>query len=118
MLKILESNGFLIEEALRYCGGMENIYREVLQSFADEGEEKLPLFRQCMENHDFQRYMIEVHGIKNIAKTIGDTRLYESALAQNEALKAADFQKAAAGHQEFMKVLNEEVILVREALKY
>lgn len=117
MLRVLESNGFHIDEAMRYCAGVESIYREVLKSFADEGDEKLPILQRCMENQDFQRYMIEVHGIKNVAQTIGDVRLFEIAMVQNDAMKAADFQKAIQGHDEFMKILKEELAVIRRALK-
>ncbi len=117
MLRNLENNGFLIEKAMHYCAGVESIYREVLKSFVDESGEKLPLLQQCMEKQDFQRYLIEVHGIKNIAQLIGDARLFEKALAQNDALKASDFKKAEDGHEEFMKVFREELAVIREALK-
>ncbi len=116
MLKVLESNGFHIQEAMGYCAGAESIYREVLKSFAAEGREKLPLLQSSMDHQDFQRYGIEVHGIKTVARTIGDVRLFEKAEAQNHAVKTNDFQKAIEGHEEFMRVLLEELEVIDEAL--
>lgn len=118
MLKTLENNGFLVEEGLRYCAGMESIYREVLQSAAQEGEEKLPVLDRCMEEADFQRYQIEVHGIKNVAKTIGCVRLYEAAADQNDAVKAEKYDEARKNHDAFMEIYKKEIAMIRNALKF
>lgn len=116
MLKMLENSGFLVEEGLHYCAGAESIYREVLLSAADEGEEKLPILEKCMEEQDFQRYQIEVHGIKNVAQTIGAVRLYEIALLQNDTLKAGKYREAAGRHEDFIHVYKEEIAVIREAI--
>lgn len=117
MLKILENSGFLIEEGLHYCAGMESIYKEVLESAAQEGDEKLPVLARCMEEADFQRYRIEVHGIKNVAKTIGSVRLYEAAAAQNDAVKAERFEDARRNHDAFMDTYKKEIALIRDAVE-
>lgn len=116
MLRILENNGFLVEEGLRYCAGAEGIYREVLDSAATEGEEKISVLDQCMEEQDFHRYQIEIHGIKNVAQTIGDVRLFEAASVRNDALKAGKVEEAVKGHETFRKLYQEEIALIREAI--
>lgn len=116
MLKILENNGFLVEEGLHYCAGAESIYREVLLSAAQEGEEKIPVLDRCMKEQDFHRYQIEVHGIKNVAQTIGDVRLFEAASARNDALKAGRYEEAVKGHEAFQKIYREEIAVIREAI--
>lgn len=117
MLKILENNGFLVEEGLRYCAGAESIYREVLESAAQEGEEKIPVLDRCMKEQDFQRYQIEVHGIKNVAQTIGAIRLFEAASARNDALKAGRYEEAVKGHEDFQRIYQEEITVIREAIE-
>ena len=116
MLRILENNGFLVDEGLHYCAGVERIYREVLDSAAQEGEEKIPILDQCMEEQDFHRYQIEIHGIKNVAQTIGDARLFEAASARNDALKAGKYEEAVKGHNAFRKLYQEEIALIQEAI--
>lgn len=116
MLRILENNGFLVEEGLHYCAGAERIYREVLDSAATEGEEKIPILDQCMAERDFHRYQIEIHGIKNVAQTIGDIRLFEAASLRNDALKAGRYEEAVKGHNAFRKLYQEEIALIQEAI--
>lgn len=116
MLKVLENNGFLVEEGMHYCAGTEEIYREVLDSAATEGEEKIAVLDQCMEEQDFYRYQIEAHGIKNVAQTIGDVRLFEAASLRNDALKAGRHEEVAEGHEAFRKLYQEEIALIRKAI--
>lgn len=116
MLRILENNGFLVDEGLHYCAGTEGIYREVLESAATEGEEKISVLDQCMKERDFHRYQIEVHGIKNVAKTIGDVRLFEAASIRNDALKAGRYEEMLKGHEDFLKLYQEEITLIRKAI--
>ena len=40
MLKILKNKGYAVEEALRYCAGSEQIYKEVLHTALVEGKQK------------------------------------------------------------------------------
>lgn len=117
MLKTLENSGFLVEEGMRYCAGMESIYREVLDSAAKEGEEKLPVLEKCMKEQDFHRYQIEVHGIKNVAQTIGAARLFEVADALNNALKAGRYEEAVKGHESFLKIYQEEIAVIQNAIE-
>lgn len=116
MLKILESNGFLVEEGLHYCAGAERIYREVLESAAQEGEENLPVLARYMEEADFHRYQIAVHGIKNVAKTIGSVRLYEAAAAQNDAAKAEKYDEVISNHDAFMETYRKEIAVIQSAI--
>lgn len=116
MLTNLKENGFLVEEAMRYCAGVESIYREVLKSALEEGEEKLPLLERCIKEKNFERYRIEVHGIKNVAQMIGATSLYEKANAQNEATKAGDYESALQNHNAFMEVYRQGLDLIKKIL--
>ena len=67
----LQDYGFNLEEAMELCIGDEEIYLEVLDTALEEGEEKIPLLKDLMANGDFDRYIIEAHGLKNAAKQIG-----------------------------------------------
>lgn len=117
MLKILENSGFLVNEGLHYCAGVESIYREVLQSAAQEGEEKISVLDKCMKEQDFHRYQIEVHGIKNVAQTIGAVQLFEAASVRNDALKAGRYEEVVKGHESFQKIYQEEIAVIREAIE-
>lgn len=88
----LEKRGFDIEEGIVMCAGDEEIYLEVLDAALEEGREKLPLIRECYEQRDFERYCIEMHGLKNAMRSVGAVRLSEAAKEQELAVKENNLQ--------------------------
>lgn len=83
----LEKRGFDVEEGIAACAGDEEIYLEVLETALEEGREKLPLIWECYERKDFERYCIEMHGLKNAMKSIGAIKISEAAKEQEFAVK-------------------------------
>ena len=61
----LSKRGFDIDAGIAMCAGDEEVYVEVLDAAREEGKEKIPLIRELYENKDFERYCVEVHGLKN-----------------------------------------------------
>lgn len=88
----LEKRGFDVEEGIAMCAGDEEIYMEVLDAALEEGREKLPLIRECYDRKDFERYGIEMHGLKNAMKSIGAIELSEAAKEQEFAVKENNLQ--------------------------
>lgn len=88
----LVKRGFDVEEGIAMCAGDEEIYVEVLDAALEEGREKLPLIRECYEQKDFERYGIEMHGLKNAMKSIGASELSEAAKEQEFAVKENNLQ--------------------------
>ena len=101
-IKDLAGHGFDLEEAMELCIGDEEIYKEVLETALEEGLEKIPLLKNLMETEDYERYIIEAHGLKNAAKQIGAKNLSEIAKKSELAGKA--------GHIEFMKENHERLL--------
>lgn len=88
----LENRGFNVEEGIAMCAGDEEIYMEVLDAALEEGREKLPLIREYYEQKEFERYGIEMHGLKNAMKSIGANKLSEAAKEQEFAVKENNLQ--------------------------
>lgn len=88
----LEKRGFDVEEGIAMCAGDEEIYLEVLDAALEEGKEKLPIIRDFYERKDFERYGIEMHGLKNAMKSIGANKLSEAAKEQEFAVKENNLQ--------------------------
>ena len=86
-IKDLEYRGIDVEEGIVTCAGDEEIYLEVLEAALEEGREKLPFIRECYERKDYERYCIEMHGLKNAMKSIGADSLSETAKRQEFAVK-------------------------------
>ena len=68
-----------------------------------EGKQKRVLLDECIKNQDFARYGIEVHGIGNVAKTIGALDFYKEARLQSERIRAGAYEEVAKGHLPFQK---------------
>lgn len=83
----LQNRGFDVEEGIAMCAGDEELYVEVLDAALEEGKEKIPLIRQLYEAKDYDRYCVEVHGLKNAMKSIGANHLSEAARIQEFAVK-------------------------------
>lgn len=101
-IRDLANHGFNVDEAMELCIGDEDIYREVLETALEEGREKLPLLKELFEKGDFDRYIIEAHGLKNAAKQIGADVLSE--IAKSSELEGK------AGHLDFVKANHEKLI--------
>ena len=83
----LQNRGFDVEEGIAMCAGDEELYAEVLDAALEEGKEKIPLIRKLYEEKDYDRYCVEVHGLKNAMKSIGANHLSEAARVQEFAVK-------------------------------
>ncbi len=113
VLEDLRNKGFDVEEGIKLCGDDEEIYMEVLWAAMEEGEEKIPLIRGVYEKKDYERYRIEVHGLKNAMRSIGAVYLSELAAKQEQAVKDQDYAAMEAGVEE---LLNQYQLVV-DALK-
>ncbi|MDE7246821.1 MAG: Hpt domain-containing protein [Lachnospiraceae bacterium] len=109
----LTNKGFDVQEGIKLCGGDEAIYMEVLWAAMVEGQEKIPLIRSVYEEKDFERYRIEVHGLKNAMRSIGANYLSQLAAEQEQAAKNENYSVMKVGVQELL----EQYQFVIEALK-
>ena len=98
----LENRGFDTEEGIVMCAGDEEIYMDVLEAALEEGKEKLPLIRECYERRDYERYCIEMHGLKNAMKSIGAGFLSEAAKEQELAVKENNLQLVDEGVEDVL----------------
>jgi len=108
----LREQGFDVDCALNFCVGSEDIYFEVLETALEEGLEKIPFIRQCVETEDFERYRIEVHGLKNAAKQIGATELSDMALEQENASKEQNYTFIKASYNTLLQKYSEVVAIL------
>lgn len=110
----LGSYGFNLEEAMELCIGDEDIYREVLETALEEGEEKIPLMKELMANDDMDRYIIEAHGLKNAAKQIGADVLSEMAKSSELEGKAGHIDFVKENHEKLMAKYQEIVDVLKQ----
>lgn len=112
----LTDKGFDVEEGIKLCGGDETIYMEVLWAAMEEGKEKIPLIRSVYEGRDFERYRIEVHGLKNAMRSIGASYLSQLAEQQEQAVKDGDYAEMEVGIDEMLEQYEYVVGALEELL--
>ncbi|MDD3369742.1 MAG: hypothetical protein PHP50_12830 [Lachnospiraceae bacterium] len=113
-LEELALKGFDIAAAMELCIDDEDIYREVLETALEEGKEKVPLIRECEQNENYDRYIIEVYGLKNAARQIGAMKLSEMAKEQENAGKAREYDKIHAGVEPLLVEYNNVIAILEE----
>lgn len=112
----LKERGFDVESALELCVGSEEIYKEVLETALEEGLEKIPFIKECVETGDFKRYCIEVHGLKNAARQIGASQLSDAAFEQEKAAKAEDYEYIKGTYEALLVLYRQTMDVLKELL--
>lgn len=109
-MTFVEDNELIaVSTGLKYAGGSEEAYYDILDMFVRKGREKREEIDGLFEKEDWKNYIIEVHALKSSSLSIGSASL--SALAKRLELagKAGDF---ALIHQEHVSLseLYQEVL--------
>lgn len=109
----LKKNRFDIDKALEICAQDMGLYAEVLETALEEGVRKYPLIEGCIKNNDYERYHIEVHGLKNAAKAIGAMELSDIALQQEKAVKDNPNNSLDTGGKALLEKYHEVLEILR-----
>lgn len=115
-LEDLAHKGFIVDEGIRLCGGDEEIYMEVLWAAMEEGREKIPLIRKIYKQGDFERYRIEMHGMKNAMRSIGASYLADLAGEQETTVKSNPDAVTAVAVEELLSQYELVVAALEELL--
>ncbi len=112
----LGAHGVSYDEGVKFCGGDEDFYREVLFEYCETYDEKKPELEAALDNDDYDDYSIHIHALKSVSKTIGAKELFEMALSLEEASKAEDSEKVKSDHPVFMEKFASLVDVLRDIL--
>ncbi len=110
----LSNYGFDVAAAMELCIDDEDIYKEVLETALEEGREKLVVFEEVYNAGDFDRYIIEAHGLKNAAKQIGANELSEIAKASELDGKAGNLDAVKGRHEQLMAKYKEVLDVIAQ----
>lgn len=97
-----------------YCANDENLYREVLKSYA--GSSLFSKIVEYFDERDWNKYKIQVHSLKSSSLTIGATKLSELAREQELLVINGEHEKAAKNHNGLVKAYEELLGKLRTAL--
>lgn len=97
------------------CGGDEKIYISVVQAFARETS--ITVIESAYANADISRYVIEMHGVKSAAESIGATALSSLAAKLEMAGKQNDRLYMENHHDIFLNQYKTLLAQLQQALE-
>lgn len=105
------------ETGLSYCGGIEDLYQQLLTMFMDMYEEKRNQLDEVYQNEDWENYTIHIHALKSTAKSIGALELSENAKKLEFASKDMDIDFVKQLHQQTMELYQQVTQEIIESVK-
>lgn len=99
--------GINVGLGLDYCGGEEEFYREMLQMFHDQAQEKRAEIVSLYEGVDWKNYAIKVHALKSTALTIGAEELSCRAKELERAGKEGDTEYIRENHSLLLEMYGQ-----------
>lgn len=115
VMEILAQKGFDVTYAMEVCID-KDIYMDVLETALEEGGRKLPIMEESLAEKDYERYHVEVHGLKNAMKAIGAMELSELAFSQEKAAKEKNEELIIAGSGDLLQKYREVISILSELL--
>ncbi|MCR4798161.1 MAG: response regulator [Lachnospiraceae bacterium] len=100
---------------LRYCGGDEDVYNDVLSDYVKSYEEKRDALNEAFEKKDWHDYQVTVHALKSTSKTIGAATFATEALGLELAAKDSDEIHISENHATVMQHYDTLVKGIRSA---
>lgn len=89
---------------LKYSGGSEELYCEIMKAFAEAAEENTANLENAFENRDMKNYAVYVHSLKSTSLTIGAEKVSELAKKLEAAAKNGEFDVIKAEHGRLMEM--------------
>lgn len=111
---IMNEQEFIVdrEAGINFCGGMEELYDEIIQDFATDSEERISMLTKYFNAEDWKNYVVEAYALKTTAKTIGaenfseHSRLHEfAAREENVPYIKEDFENYIVTLRELVRRL-------------
>lgn len=112
MSKLTELN---TETGLTYCGGMEEIYYEILEEYCNA--DLLDVLERTFAEEDWTNYIIHAHALKSTSLTIGAETLSEEAKGLEMAGKESRYDDIRKNHAAVIEHYKKVLEHIREAIK-
>lgn len=107
--EILKELTFLdTKSGISYCLNNKQLYISILRDYLSI--DKKDSLLSALKNEDWRGYKIHLHSIKNSAKTIGATQIFDESLTLEHALQRKEY--------EFLKKHTARVMLIYDEIRY
>ena len=103
----LTNAGINAQIGLDYCCGEVDFYREMLQMFYFQSNEKKEEIISLYEAADWADYAVKVHALKSTSLTIGAEDLSSQAKALEQAGKKGDSEYIQTNHMSMLRAYEE-----------
>jgi CheY-like chemotaxis protein len=113
----LEIEGLDVEKGLAMTGGTESAYREVLERYCRDVEERLPALGSLPAPEDMQSFVIQVHAIRSASGSIGADALSSRALLLENAGRVNDLRVIEEHLPDLRRDLSALAARIRAALE-
>ena len=88
---------------LNYCGGSEDMYREIVKAYHQQSAKYVAAIAQLCEKAEWKGYAVIAHAIKSTSLTIGAKELSEEAKTQELAAKEGKTEVCEQGWRAFLE---------------
>ena len=114
MVEKLSEAGCDTENAMDFCGGEEEFYREILEDYLNSADERKEKIAEAYKAKDWKNYSIYIHALKSSSRTIGFNRLSEFAKELEAAATANDEDEINRQHDTVMAMFDEVLAVIHD----
>lgn len=91
--------------AMTYCGGMEELFVEIVTDFRNAGI--IDELKRCFAAKDWDNYRIQAHSLKSSSLTVGAETVSETFKKLEFACKDSDYAYVEANHDAACALFDE-----------
>ncbi len=113
----LSAVGVDAKAGLMYCAEDMSLYSEILGDYVSAHDEKAAKLSESLLKKDLESYKIQIHALKNNAKTVGLPGLGDQAFELEQAAAKKDIAYIEKNHQVYLDAYAEAVKRIGEVLE-
>ena len=110
---------------MKYCGGDEGMYREILEIYCEEYDETIVCFERMISEGNWKNYTVNIHALKSNSLNVGAPVLSKRCLELEKAGKAiqagdnpdAQIEFIKSNHADVMKMYSEVIAQAKKFLE-
>ena len=104
------------EKGISYCGGLEELYKEILETYVEKGKQYQEELQKYYEMEDWKEYARIAHTLKSTSLTIGADDFSEIAKTHEMAAKENNTAFIESSYQSFIEDLKLMLEIVENEL--
>ena len=116
VLELLKQHGIHTDEGMSYCAGDQDFYLEMLSDYAESAKNRQEELDAAYMAKDWNAYAIKVHALKSVAKTVGDTKVFETAKDLEAAAKNGEGKHVMEKHPFLMAEYAGKAAFLKETI--